>query len=293
MVTATRGDIAAYVRDLAVRPSKRGPNVTAIDTGVGLANATLHQRLVAVRLFYDYLVEEELREVNPVGRGRYTAGKGFGGHRERGLIPRFTKLPWVPTDDQWTTILSVAREQPIRNRFMLALAYDAALRREELCRLRTDDIDPAHQTLRIRAETTKGRRQRIVPFSMATAQLLDTYLSRRRELSNERGSLLLSESPRNRAKPITIWSWSKVVRDIAVKASVERFGTHTPRHLCLTDLARSGWELYEIAQFAGHRHADTTLQYIHLSGRDLAAKLGVAMASIHAWRTAATVATLT
>jgi site-specific recombinase XerD len=38
------------------------------------ANATLQQRLVAVRLFYDYLVEEGVRESNPVGRGRYTAG---------------------------------------------------------------------------------------------------------------------------------------------------------------------------------------------------------------------------
>ncbi|WP_344598945.1 hypothetical protein [Streptomyces violaceusniger] len=39
---------------------------------------------------------------------------------------------------------------------MLALAYDAALRREELCSLRTDDLDPAHRTLRVRAETTKN-----------------------------------------------------------------------------------------------------------------------------------------
>ncbi|MCZ4525833.1 tyrosine-type recombinase/integrase [Rhodococcus erythropolis] len=44
---------------------------------------------------------------------------------------------------------------------MLALAYDAALRREELCSLRTDDLDPAHRTLRIRAETTKNRLERI------------------------------------------------------------------------------------------------------------------------------------
>jgi hypothetical protein len=32
---------------------------------------------------------------------------------------------------------------------MLALAYDAALCREELCALRTDDLDPAHRTLRV------------------------------------------------------------------------------------------------------------------------------------------------
>jgi hypothetical protein len=46
----------------------------------GLANATLQQRLsVTVRLFYDFLVEEGVRESNPVGRGRYTPGRHFGG----------------------------------------------------------------------------------------------------------------------------------------------------------------------------------------------------------------------
>jgi hypothetical protein len=58
------------------------------------------------------------------------------------------------------------------------------------------------------------------------------------------------------------------------------------RHLCLTDLARMGWELHTIATFAGHRSVDTTMAYIHLSGRDLAAKLNAGMAQIHAWRIA-------
>jgi integrase len=61
----------------------------------------------------------------------------------------------------------------------------------------------------------------------------------------------------------------------------------------LTDLARAGWDLHEIAQFAGHRHPETTLQYIHLSGRDLREKLERGMAAIHAWRTATTAETLT
>ena len=58
------------------------------------------------------------------------------------------------------------------------------------------------------------------------------------------------------------------------------------RHLCLTDLARMGWELHTIATFAGHRHTGSTLQYIHLSGRDLADKLSRGMEHIHAWRIA-------
>lgn len=200
-----------------------------------------------------------------------------------------SKLPWIPTEQQWHDILVVAAGESIRNRVMLALAYDAALRREELCSLRTDDLDPAHRTVRVRAETTKNRRERVVPYSAPTGALLSAYLRHRVTISRSRGPLFLSESRRNHAEPLTLWTWSKVVRRIALAADVPRFSTHTTRHLCLTDLARMGWELHVIASFAGHRHTDSTLAYIHLSGRDLADKLNHAMEHIHAWR----IATLT
>lgn len=83
---------------------------------------------------------------------------------------------------------------------------------------------------------------------------------------------------------MNLWTWSKVVRRVASAAGLLRFSTHTTRHLCLTDLARMGWEIHAIATFAGHRHTDSTLQYIHLSGRDLADKLAIGMQHIHAWR---------
>jgi integrase len=194
------------------------------------------------------------------------------------------KLPWIPNDQQWRDVLGVFRGEPVRNRVMLALAYDAALRREELCALRTDDIDPGHRMLRIRAETTKTQRGRAVPYSAATGALLAEYLAHRATLSSARGPLFLSESRRNPGQPLTLWTWSKVVRRVALAADVPQFATHTLRHLCLTDLARMGWELHAIATFAGHRSTDSTMAYIHLSGRDLAAKLNAGMAQIHAWR---------
>ncbi|CAM5588743.1 site-specific integrase (plasmid) [Streptomyces viridifaciens] len=282
-VVANRLQVAAFVKDLSTRPSRRGSNVVALDSGVGLANATLQQRLVPVRLFYDYLIEEGLRESNPVGRGRYTPGRQFGGH-QRGLVPRLTKLPWIPSEQQWLDLLDVVREEPVRNRVMLALAYDAALRREELCSLRTDDLDPAHRTLRVRAETTKTRRERVVPYSAATGILLSGYLAHRATISRARGPLFLSESRRNFGQPLTLWTWSKVIRRVALAADLPRFSTHTTRHLCLTDLARMGWELHAIATFAGHRSTESTLTYIHLSGRDLAEKLNRGMQQIHSWR---------
>ena len=140
-VTANRAHVAVFVRELTSRPSLRGANVVAIDSGSGLANATIQQRLVPVRLFYDFLMEEGLRESNPVGRGRYTPG-GRAGGQQRGLVPRLTRLPWIPSEQEWLRLLEEARREPARNRLMLALAYDAALRREELCSLRTERCRP-------------------------------------------------------------------------------------------------------------------------------------------------------
>lgn len=221
---ANREHIAAFVRVLATRPHPRssqlqrlGPNV---GQATGLANATLQQRVTALRLYYDYLIEEGLRPDNPGGRGHYTARKGFGGYRERALIPHYHK----------------------------------------------------------------SRQERVVPYSEATSLLLSTYLQHRRNLSRERGRLFLSESRRNRSQPISIWTWSKVIAGIALRSGVRQLTTHTMRHLCLTDLARAGWDIHEIATFAGHRSTQTTLLYIHLSGRELAAKFERSMASLHAWR---------
>jgi Phage integrase family/Restriction endonuclease/Topoisomerase DNA binding C4 zinc finger len=138
----------------------------------------------------------------------------------------------------------------------------------------------------VRAETTKNRTDRVVAYSVITSALYAEYLRERRQLSTARGPLFLSGSHRNPAQPLTAWTWSKVVRGLALRAELPQFTTHTLRHLCLTDLARAGWELHAIAQYAGHRNTQTTLQYIHLSGRELSAKLAASVASLRAGRLA-------
>ncbi len=268
--SVVRNEIGAYIRNLAPRPAKRkrGPGTT-------LSNATLQQHLTVIRLFYDYLVEERVCARHPL---RPTIGG-------RGLIQRHRRLPWIPSEEQWQCILQVCRQEPLRNRVMLAMSYDAALRREEVCSLGTADVDPAHRLLRIRSEATKGRRERIVPYSVPTNDLFGLYLRVRRELSRERGPLFLSESFRNFGQPISIWTWSKAVGRIARRCNLPEFTPHTLRHLCLTDLALANWDIHEIATFAGHRSIQTTLLYIHLSGRDLSRKLAIGMAQIHEQRT--------
>ena len=271
-----RPTIGAYIQSIAELPVPRVLKKGA-EARATLANATLQQHLTVVRLFHDFLVEERVCTRNPLR-------PPIGG---RGLIQRHHRLPWIPSEEQWQTILQASKKEQLRNRLILAMSYDAALRREEICSLEVSDVDPAHRLLRIRLEVTKNRRGRIVPYSPATSELFSQYLRIRRELSRERGPLFLSESCRNYGKPITIWTWSKTIARIAERCSLPRFTPHTLRHLCLTDLARANWDIHEIATFAGHRSVQTTTLYIHLSGRDLANRLARGMAEIHARRVAA------
>jgi len=195
-----RPTIGAYIRSITQlevpRVSRKG-----MEARSALANATLQQHLTVVRLFHDFLVEERVCARNPLR-------PLIGG---RGLIQRHHRLPWIPSEEEWQNILQVCKQEPLRNRVMLAMSYDAALRREEICSLEVADIDPAHRLLRIRLEVTKNRRERVVPYSLATSELFSRYLQMRRELSRERGPLFLSESCRNYGKPISIWTWSKTI----------------------------------------------------------------------------------
>nr|WP_280908704.1 site-specific integrase [Cupriavidus sp. LEh25] len=62
--------IAQYVGELRTQPRRANANVVRIDSGGFLSNATLQQRITAVRLLFEFLVDEGLVRTNPVSRGR-------------------------------------------------------------------------------------------------------------------------------------------------------------------------------------------------------------------------------
>ena len=146
-------------------------------------------------MFSDFLIEEGLRQTNPVGRGRYTPGCVERTSQGRGILPRVVTTPWIPSEDQWRVVIHSIRRQTVRTRTMFALSYECALRREEVCSLRIDDFDPSLKLLRVRAEVAKNRRERIVPYTSAVSPLLGEYLRLRRKVkSRDPRHLFLSES---------------------------------------------------------------------------------------------------
>ncbi|MCE0521000.1 tyrosine-type recombinase/integrase [Klebsiella variicola] len=239
-----------------------------------VASATLQLRISAIRLWYEYLYYQDLCETSPIPRAM-VPGPVFSG---RGLVPRMTKLPRIPDDQAWFDLLKQAATGSLRDRLMLALAYYGALRRSEVTALRIDDIDPGHRLILIRAEITKNHRERVVCYSPAVTPILAAHLKQLRQQGFSGGALFRSVSDRNNGMPLSIWSWSKTVKNWAIQAELPDFSTHTFRHLRLTHLARAGWKLHELAAYAGHRDPRTTQMYLHLSGGDLAARMAGAIA---------------
>jgi site-specific recombinase XerD len=240
-----------------------------------VSSSTLQLRISAIRLWYDYLYYQELCETSPIPRAM-SPSPIFSG---RGLVPRIT-LPCVPDDHGWFTLLQQAASATLRDRLMLALAYYGALRRAEVTALRVDDLDLGLRLIRVRAETTKNHRERIVCYSPAVAPVLAAHLQQLRQSGVSGGPLFRSVSDRNYGMPLSIWSWSKTVRSWGLKSGLPYFSTHTFRHLRLTHLARAGWKLHELATYAGHRDPRTTQVYLHLSGTDLAARMAGAVAEL-------------
>ncbi|ECJ9843241.1 site-specific integrase [Salmonella enterica] len=257
-------DFAGYIRPQL--PGMKHP----------VASATLQLRISAIRLWYDFLHYQDICEINPVPRSILPSPMLNG----RGLVPRIVKLPHIPDDKTWFTILNLVATAPLRNRLMLALAYYGALRRAELTALRINDLDLGHRLICIRAETTKNHRERIVCYSPAITPILAAHLQQLRQDGFTHGELFRSVSDRNYGAPLSIWSWSKIVRHWAKQATLPDFSTHTLRHLRLTHLARAGWKLHELATYAGHRDPKTTQIYLHLSGTELAAKMAGAVANL-------------
>jgi site-specific recombinase XerC len=109
--SVVRNVISTYIQYIAQRPAKRERKARTT-----LSNATLQQHLTVIRLFYDYLVEERVCIRHPL---RPTIGG-------RGLIQRHRRLPWIPSEEQWQGILQVCKQEPLRNRVMLAMSTIAS-----------------------------------------------------------------------------------------------------------------------------------------------------------------------
>ena len=153
-----------------------------------------------------------------------------------------------------------------RNRVMLELIYDTAVRRAEVSDIKLPDLDLNGGYIRIHG---KGGRERVVPASVRVCGLIGNYLQFvRPEMvrGDDPGHLFLNRWG-HRMAPNSVWA---VVRRCVQLAGIKkRVSTHTLRHSCATHMLKNGAPVRHIQEMLGHASINTTQIYTRVTINDL------------------------
>lgn len=216
----------------------------------GLRANSLARRMVALRMFFRYLVREELLE---------------GDVTETLDPPRLWKtLPGTLTVREVERLLTAPvgdDRLSVRDRAILELMYSAGLRVSETAGLTLEDLHLDAGYLRC---VGKGRRTRIIPFGAQAAASLRRYLEEARpELVRHPGERHVFLTYRGRAfSRKGLW---KLIRSYARRAGITRPVTpHTLRHSFASHLLAGGAPLRAIQEMLGHADIATTQIYTHV-----------------------------
>jgi site-specific recombinase XerD len=224
----TRKEIGAYV-DHLLRKRRRPKTITC--------------HLQTIRLFFDYLMNEEGRSmINPVTRISLRLPKP---------LPRHLK------DDQVRRLFGVITD--LRDRAMFMLMLRCGLRVQEVAELTLDAIEFGRR--RIFVFHGKGAKDRVVYMSEDARSALLAYLQKR---SSKARGLFLVQKGRMKGTPISVRGIQKRMESYARKSELN-VSCHRLRHTMATQLLNADADLATIQDLLGHGQITTTQRYCRVA----------------------------
>ena len=155
-----------------------------------------------------------------------------------------------------------------RNRAMLCIYYCCGLRKSEGINLEVKDIQIERLTIHVRKG--KGNRERYVPVTVQTMQLLTEYLYGERartvqENDTQTEQFFITEfGTPCKGQAISVVFRSLIRRCGNSEIQAKQPSLHTLRHSIATHLLQQGMDIVLIQQFLGHKSLDSTQIYTHL-----------------------------
>ncbi len=217
----------------------------------GLSRNSISRKLSAIRSFYNYLVREDIVEVNYF--------KDIANPKRARSLPKYAR------DNDLEVMfnsfdLSLELEQ--RNRLILELLYATGVRVSELVGIKLLDIDKNNNSIKILG---KGRKERIVFFGSYARDILDLYLKdgRRKILKDHQSDYLFLNKNGNKlsARYVRV-----IINKVVSHCGIEyHISPHTLRHTFATDMLNAGADLMSVKELLGHSSLNTTSIYTHVS----------------------------
>ena len=160
----------------------------------------------------------------------------------------------------------------LRDKAILHLLYDLALRRSEVVRLDLEDIDLERGTLRILG---KGRLQKeTLSLPTRTRRILSEWIACRGDFE---GSLFINfhHNPKIQGKRLSPTSLYRIIRDLG-RQTGQKVRPHGLRHTAISEAVRKvqavGMDVTKVLQFSRHKDLKTLQVYID-SVEDLQGKI--------------------
>ena len=153
-----------------------------------------------------------------------------------------------------------------RNRIILEILYDTAIRRSELSGIKINNLDLDAGFIHIHG---KGGKDRVVPLSKRVCTLVKNYIMMVRPAylqGKDTGHLVLNRWGR-KMLPKSIWA---VVRRCTYLAGIRKsVSTHTFRHTCATHMLKNGAPVRHLQEMLGHESLESTQIYTRVTINDL------------------------
>ncbi len=267
--------LAAYSRDLRLLerscdlgPLKVGPKQVQHfleELHASGTNPRSQGRILsALRGFFKWLQEEELRDDDPVILF------------ENPKVGR--KLPTVLSVDEVEAILEAIpmnEANATRDRAIIELLYACGLRVSEVCTLKRSLLRLKEGYIIV---TGKGNKQRLVPVHKSAIKFVELYLEYERPhlpcKPQHTDTVFLS----NRGAALSRQSVFLKLKHFSAAAGIRKnISPHTLRHSFATHLMEGGADLRIVQQLLGHESITTTEIYTHISAQ----KMSEEIASFH------------
>lgn len=200
-----------------------------------LKPATTNRRLASIAGIYRYFMREGLLKENPA---QYESRR-----KKAETIPN--TIPAKELHTAYTRAGGVTK-------VILGLLMTTGIRIQELLDLRMEDINFETQAIRVRG---KGNKERIVyslPAQLETLRSLKEY-------GKTEGIIFTLDQRQVRRM---VWD---ALKDVC---SAPQLSPHAIRHTFATEMATKGTNVTTIAGVLGHKHIETTQQYIDMTRAD-------------------------
>ena len=225
----------------------------------GYARVSVARKLVALRSFYRFLVQDGFVTANPIPKGRtfnIKVKRGLPVFLGREEVKRLLAAP------------DSSNALGMRNSAILEILYASGVRVSELHGLDIENLNLMAGEVRVRG---KGSKERFVLLGKPAVEAVSLYLSAARPQLEKDGSqaLLLNRY----GGRLSARSIEKIVGRYAALAAI-RPGVHphTLRHTFATHLMAGGADLRVLQDLLGHSSPATTQVYTHVTQNETRAE---------------------